>query len=413
MSVYIDPPSSLMEDQEPVCTEPSEDWYIRANKELDRYADLPFLQPPHSKVMNLLLRLERAIHWPDETKLIESLKGLDPSAFDRWLASMGEWAKENPWYFVRVHQLRVPTALFAVALDLYRNNIDCDLSEQIFLSLADLGHEFSQCYYADILRLRGEMTMAIPYYQQAANHGDDVALYNMAYSLYKGDGQEQDLELAKEYFKLAADSGHSDAQYAYGILIRDSDPYEAAIYLKLASDFGLGDAMCSYGDLLDKYFDDHETALRYWQRAWDEEYYRALDSIGSSYYRKYIQAIEEWKDYEADVYMARAVSYWKMAAELGDPLGRHHYGWALKVGFGVAKNYEEAIHYLNQAADGGVSESFVDLAEILFAQGKKKEAQRLLEEAQQRDRSFEFVGGYQDCPEDGLKSLQSMGGLSR
>ena len=234
MSVYIDPPSSLMEDQEPVCTEPSEDWYIRANKESDRCADLPFLQPPHSKVMNLLLRLERAIHWTDETKLIESLKGLDPSAFDRWLASMGEWAKENPWYFVRVHQLRVPTALFAVALDLYRNNIDCDLSEQIFLSLAELGHNASQCYYADILRLRGEMTMAIPYYQQAANDGDDVALYNMAYSTFTGDGQEQDLELAKEYLKLAANSGDPSAQYAYGILIRDSDPYEAAIYLKLA-----------------------------------------------------------------------------------------------------------------------------------------------------------------------------------
>jgi TPR repeat protein len=48
----------------------------------------------------------------------------------------------------------------------------------------------------------------------------------------------QDLSLGHKYLKLAADNGHSEAQYKIGIslLTTESDPVEAARYLKMSSD---------------------------------------------------------------------------------------------------------------------------------------------------------------------------------
>ena len=395
MSESIDPPYSLMEDPNPVSEESSDDWSTRANQESDQCPELSFLKPPHSKMFNMLLRLEkREIPDDDYNKLIESLKIMNPASFDAMVASVG--AKETP-----------VGGIFKIALDLYIRNIERKLCEEIFLSLAELGHPQSQCFYADILRLRGQMKEAIPYYERAA-YEDDVALYNLAYSLYKGDGQARNLELAMEYFKLGADQGDCDAQHAYGILIRDSDPYEAALYLKLAADNDCVQAMCSYGNLLDEYFDDHETAVSYWEQALCNGHYRALDSIGRSHYRRYIKALEASKDDEADEHMTQAVSFWRKAAEAEDPIGLHSYGWALKVGFGVAKNYEEAINHFKQAASKGVSESYADWAEILFAQGERTEAEGLLEKAKRHHPTFEFVGEYRDYPKDAMRSLQTM-----
>ena len=57
---------------------------------------------------------------------------------------------------------------------------------------------------------------ALSLYQQAAQTGHAKANYNAGILLYWGDGPEQDIDLAYNYFKVAADNGHGTAKFLMG-----------------------------------------------------------------------------------------------------------------------------------------------------------------------------------------------------
>ena len=418
MTLGFDSPFSFLMFGKPANTEPPCDWHMRVNQESDDCAVLPFLRPPHSKMVNFLLYLASTVPEIDcdmLTHIFDSFKKLDPSDFESECSAVhAETFESSPWDFVAVPPLVMTSGLSMMARNLYRENIERDLAEQMLKSCAESGVDTaSQLFYADILWLRGDMKNAIYYYERAAENGDDKAMYNLGCSLFYGEGQAQNIELAREYFRLGAQDGYCLAQHAYGTLIQDTDPYEAAIYLKLAADQGLPEAMCNYANLIDKHFGDNETAFAYWGKALDKGFELAMVSLGCGCYRRYIEALEQWQDELATVNMKGAVRFWRMAARAGTPYGHHQYGWALKVGFGVAKNYKKAIYHFKQAADQEIPESLVELADILHAQGEKREAQRLLEKAKEMDPTLKLVGEYRylDYPMAGFRSLQTMDAL--
>lgn len=61
---------------------------------------------------------------------------------------------------------------------------------------------------------KGEFSNAIPYLKEAADRGSARAQYSLGYMYQNGEGVGVDLNLAKEYFKLAAEQGHIKAKLA-------------------------------------------------------------------------------------------------------------------------------------------------------------------------------------------------------
>jgi TPR repeat protein len=67
----------------------------------------------------------------------------------------------------------------------------------------------------------------------------------------EGKGVSVDLSKSAYYFKLAADQGDTEAQYKYGVCLRDGigvsvDFVQSAYYFKLAADQGLEQAQYDY-----------------------------------------------------------------------------------------------------------------------------------------------------------------------
>ena len=296
--------------------------------------------------------------------------------------------------------------LFIAVLDRYASGLDRDMCDDIMFSLAESGHSEAQESYAHILRAKGLAENAFSYYQRAAEQGDTYAEYNLGVCFYKGYGTEQNLELAIEYFKLAAIHGLSQASRIYGTLIQNSDPYEAALHLELAVDEGDLEAVCPYAELLETHFEDYGTAMnmrkdleQYCSQKIEELagetteqlWYRRLRSsvwvsMGHSYLRQYQTAFEQWREADADKDLQSAVEYWRHAADEEDPQGLYQYGRMLNLGLGVSRDVDEAIRLFKKAAPL-CPDAYLALAEIEFREKgpskafefiKKKKQQGLL-----------------------------------
>jgi hypothetical protein len=81
-------------------------------------------------------------------------------------------------------------------------------------------------------------------------HADGQFLYGLC--LYRGYGVSVDKRLSAHYLKLAADQGHAHGQFNYGVCLYRGDGVSvderlSAHYLKLAADQGHADGQFNYG----------------------------------------------------------------------------------------------------------------------------------------------------------------------
>ena len=60
-------------------------------------------------------------------------------------------------------------------------------------------------------------------HRRAAEQGHPQAQYLLGYAYYRGDGVEQDDEVAARWYSKAAEQGHADAQKALGDLSDEND----------------------------------------------------------------------------------------------------------------------------------------------------------------------------------------------
>ncbi|CAB9502652.1 Sel1 domain protein repeat-containing protein [Seminavis robusta] len=89
---------------------------------------------------------------------------------------------------------------------------------QIVIKLAVAGHPDGLCLYAMVWNQGGagieaKPHLAVKYWRQAADAGHLASMYELACSLYMGDGTVEDPRQAVQYFIKAADLGHSGAAY--------------------------------------------------------------------------------------------------------------------------------------------------------------------------------------------------------
>lgn len=61
---------------------------------------------------------------------------------------------------------------------------------------------------------KGDFEKSIPYLLEAANRGNARAQYSLGYMYQKGEGVNQDIDKAKEYYQLSAKQGHVKAKSA-------------------------------------------------------------------------------------------------------------------------------------------------------------------------------------------------------
>lgn len=81
-----------------------------------------------------------------------------------------------------------------------------------------------KCYAAaDMLYASGDHALASELYGKCAELGHVDSQVSLAYMYYYGEGVEQDLGLAFEWFKTAAVAENSYAQYALYIMIKEGD----------------------------------------------------------------------------------------------------------------------------------------------------------------------------------------------
>lgn len=105
---------------------------------------------------------------------------------------------------------------------------------------------------------------------------------------------------------------------------------------------------------------DTEEGLKWMVQAGEHGRPNSLTTIGGFYRNGF---------YELKKDLTQAASWYRRAADLGDPDGQAWLGWAYRWGMGVSQDANEAVSWLTKAAEQGFVPAQVDLGEI-FERGE-------------------------------------------
>ena len=118
-----------------------------------------------------------------------------------------------------------------------------------------------------------------------------VAYYNLALCYDFGNGTPKNPVEAARLYKIAAEMGHSGAQFSYGLHLQRGEgvpcnPVEAFTWLKRAADAGRAAAQCQVGFALDTGHgveEDKALAVVYYRRSADQGNETAMYNLGICY----------------------------------------------------------------------------------------------------------------------------------
>jgi len=157
---------------------------------------------------------------------------------------------------------------------------------------------------------------AFRYCKMAADSGHVNAQYWTGWHYEEGRGCEKDMLESFKYFKLAADNNHVNAQHLIGWNYENGDGcekniYKAYKYYKLAADNGKNEAqfvIASY------YYEGSECcaqnlteAFKYYKLSADNRYHRAYVALGNCYYF----------GIGCEQNISNGIKYWKLALDNG------------------------------------------------------------------------------------------------
>ena len=125
---------------------------------------------------------------------------------------------------------------------------------------------------------------------EARNPPSD-AFNNLAVCYYHGEGVLKNLPEAARLFRIAAEMGHTYAQYMLGQCLQRGEgmpynPVEAFTWLKRAADAGNASAQCNVGYALDTGLgvpEDKAAGVAYFRRAADQGIAQAMFNLGMCY----------------------------------------------------------------------------------------------------------------------------------
>ena len=214
------------------------------------------------------------------------------------------------------------------------------------------------------LMLAGHESEAVEAYRAAAEQGDTNAEIALGYAWLDGEGVPADPETARHWFARAAEKGSARGQYALGYLFDRTGEYELARrYYRLAAEQGHIPALCNLGVLLENGDGgpaDIPEAVRLYQAAVDQGDELAALNLA----RLYDSGAE---GFERD--SAAAAHYYRISARRNHPDGQYAFGNACCHGDGVEQDYAEARRWFRYAAAAGRPEAMLALG-ILYRDGK-------------------------------------------
>jgi hypothetical protein len=123
-----------------------------------------------------------------------------------------------------------------------------------FRRSAELGYGPAQValgYYYEMGIVPGKPAQeSIDLYKKAAQRGDPLAAWMLGRRYYLALGVAQDADVAKKWFKMAADQKSVYGSYYLARLMAEKDPAKAVPLFKVAADQGLPQAQYFYGKAL-------------------------------------------------------------------------------------------------------------------------------------------------------------------
>ncbi len=253
--------------------------------------------------------------------------------------------------------------------DNYYNKKEYKTAIVYYRQAAELGNADAQnrlgiCYFNGD-GINQDYEEAIKLFRASATQDNKFGQYNLAYCYQHAYGVNKDLKKAKEIYQKAIDNGHENAkerikeieneekdsyedmQFNFGLKYdRDGDYIMAVEYYRIAAELGHSGAqnnlaLCyKHGYGVTK--DDTEAA-KWLHKAAEQESTAAQMNLGNCYY--YGEGVA--KDY------AEAVKWYRKAAEQGDAWAQNKLGNCYYNGEGVAKDYAEAAKWYRKAAEQG------------------------------------------------------------
>ena len=208
-------------------------------------------------------------------------------------------------------------------------------------------------------------TKAITSTQSASsdsNEGDRLDGLGVKY--FQGNGVTADHAKAIEYFKQAADIGHTNAAnnlviiYWSGTDQIAQDRMAAIPYAEIGEkgDHTLSLFVLGYANLEPLIENpDPAAGIVFYERAVEAGSASAMVNLGVQY--------RTGEHVKQDI--VKGTDYYRQAAEKGDTTGMNNYAWALYDGKGVAKNLKEALKYAKLAGEDNNRDSHF-LAGIIY-----------------------------------------------
>lgn len=184
-------------------------------------------------------------------------------------------------------------------------------------------------------------------FSRAAQHGYDVAQFNLGQCYRLGHGVKPDTLKAVDYYKMAAMQGQEEAQYnlaecymqGYGV---QRDSIEAEKWYRKAAELGVTEAAFKLG-LFYASTGNYGQALKYYRQAADKDHPEAIYNLGMLYFN----------GQGAGRDLRTAFVLLKRAATLGVVDAQFNLALCYGKGLGTPVNRDMALHWLREAARGG------------------------------------------------------------
>jgi len=196
--------------------------------------------------------------------------------------------------------------------------------DNIDINTAEAEYFIGELYY-DGEKVNKDSKKAFEWFLKSANNGDASAQVLIGMMYAEGNGTDKNLKESTKWFRKSAVQGNREAQAFLGqaYLYGDGVPMnysEAEKWLTLAADGGFAYAQRDLGFL----------------------------SLKTN----------------TDESIRKAIKYFKMAAEQGEPESQFILGVAYKSGEGVDKDYQKAKKYLTEAKNKGIEKAGIELSEL-------------------------------------------------
>lgn len=213
-----------------------------------------------------------------------------------------------------------------------------------------------------------EQTALRDRWQKRAETGDELSAFNFGVCLAQEVGGHLDEKQALYWMSKALNSV-VNAQYWYGKMLFEGkgcepDPVEGLKWLQKAADAGMADACVAVARLCITGYDycprDHKKALALYLKAAEKGSSEACFALGAMYGGGH--------DVPSDT--AKALHYFKMAAQKGHVLAEAMLGRYLVYGIAGNLDREEGLKWLHKAADQGAEEAKKTLLELDNASGE-------------------------------------------